>query len=253
MLNRDQTNKEETIPQQRAPNVLHQKKTMKTQAVQVNETNGDEGQINSALNRPDNPRSVEEECLQKEPYFINHYYSHPVEQCCCQQHEMTVRKRETTVQSSITPTYEISKNLQKPQQSSEVKACTSIIQPPTYDTRNEEETKMLQGEIKSSIVEPQLQFAQAPVPNEMNTVPLYAVDTTIPPPLLTKREKEESQMHMVDNTKTLQKERELLKVVQTVAESLQQQIVLGMHTADMSQQCTDALIGELIEETWTMF
>ena len=32
-----------------------------------------------------------------------------------------------------------------------------------------------------------------------------------------------------------------------VAESLQKQIVLGMQTADMSQQCTDALIGELIK------
>ena len=38
MLSRDQTNREETILQQQAWNVLHQKKTMKTQAVQVNET-----------------------------------------------------------------------------------------------------------------------------------------------------------------------------------------------------------------------
>ena len=44
-----------------------------------------------------------------------------------------------------------------------------------------------------------------------------------------------------------QKDGDLLKVVQTVAESLQQQIVLGMWTTDMSQQCTDALIGELIK------
>ena len=36
-------------------------------------------------------------------------------------------------------------------------------------------------------------------------------------------------------------------MVQTVTQSLQQQIVLGMHTADMSQQCTEALIGELIK------
>ena len=96
---------------------------------------------------------------------------------------------------------------------SEIKACTSIIQPLTYDTRNEQGTRMLQGEIRSCIVEPQLQFAQAPVPNQMNTVPLYAVDTTIPPPLMAKKEKEESQMHMVDNTKMPQKDRELLKVV----------------------------------------
>ena len=118
MSNRDQTNKEETISQQRAPNVLYQKKTMKTQVIQVNKTNGDNRQVNRVvLNRPDYPRSVEEECLRKEPFFVNHYYSHPVGQCCCQQHEMTVRKGETMVQSSITPqpptTYEISENLQK--------------------------------------------------------------------------------------------------------------------------------------------
>ena len=64
MSNRDQANKEETISQQRAPNVWHQKKTMKTQAIQVNEINGDERQINRvALNRPDYPRSVEKEYL----------------------------------------------------------------------------------------------------------------------------------------------------------------------------------------------
>ena len=64
---------------------------------------------------------------------------------------------------------------------------------------------------------------------------------------MTKKEKEETQTHMVDNTKMPQKDEELLKVVQTVAQSLQQQIVLGMCMADMSQQCTDALIGELIK------
>ena len=106
---------------------------------------------------------------------------------------------------------------------------------------------MFQHEIRSCIVEPQLHFAQASIPNQMNTVPLYAVDTTVPPPLMTKKEKGESQTHSVDNTKMPQKDGELLKVAQTVAESLQQQIILGMHMADMSQQCTDALIGELIK------
>ena len=128
---------------------------------------------------------------------------------------------------------------------SEVKACTSVVQPPTYDTKNEQGTRMLQDQIRSRILELQLHFLQASIQNQMNTVPLYVVDTTVPLPLMTKKEKEESQMHSVDNTKMPQKDRELLKVVQTVAESLQQQIVLGMHTADMSQQHTDALIGEL--------
>ena len=64
---------------------------------------------------------------------------------------------------------------------------------------------------------------------------------------MTKKEKEESQTHMVDNTKVPQKDGELLKLVQMVAESLQQQIVLGMRMAEMSQQRTDTLIGELIK------
>ena len=81
----------------------------------------------------------------------------------------------------------------------------------------------------------------------MNTGPLHVVDTTLPPLLMTKREKEETGTHIADNTKMPQKDEELLKVVQTVAQSLQQQIVLGMHKADMSQQHTDALIGELIK------
>ena len=47
------------------------------------------------------------------------------------------------------------------------------------------------------------------------------------------------------NAKTSQMDEELLKVVQTVTQSLQQQI--GMRTTDMSQQHTDMLIGELIK------
>ena len=96
-------------------------------------------------------------------------------------------------------------------------------------------------------MEPRIHLMQASVPSQINTVPLYAVDTTIPPLLMTKREKEEFQTDMNTDTKTSQKDGDLLKVVQTVAESLQQQIVLGMRTAAMSQQRTDALIGELIK------
>ena len=62
-----------------------------------------------------------------------------------------------------------------------------------------------------------------------------------------KKEKEEYQTNAKVNKETLQKDGDLLKVIQMVAESLQQQIVLGMCTADMSQQHTDALIGELIK------
>ena len=43
-----------------------------------------------------------------------------------------------------------------------------------------------------------------------------------------KKEKEEYQTNAKVDTETPQKDGDLLKVVQTVAESLQQQIVLGM-------------------------
>ena len=100
--------------------------------------------------------------------------------------------------------------------------------PPTFDGMNEQGKRMLQDETRNPVVE-------------------VAVDTNIPPPLMTKREKEEFQTDTNTDTKMPQKDGDLLKVVQMVAESLQQQIVLGTCTADMSQQHTDALIGELIK------
>ena len=88
---------------------------MKTQAIQLSKTNGDEGQVNgTVLNRLDYSRSLGDECLRKEPFFVNHYFSHPVGHCCFQQHDMMVRKGETKVQSSITSqpakTHEMSEN-----------------------------------------------------------------------------------------------------------------------------------------------
>ena len=119
--------------------------------------------------------------------------------------------------------------------------------PPTYDGMSEQGKRMLQDKTRNLVVESRIHLTQTSVPSRINMVPLYAVDITIPPPLMTKKEKEEFKTNTNTDTKTPQKERDLLKVVQTVAESLQQQIVLGMRTADMSQQCTDALIGELIK------
>ena len=115
MSNGNQINREETISQQQVPNAEYQKKIMKTQAIQVNKIKKVEEQANgTVLNRLDYSRSLGDECLQKEPFFINHYYSHPIGQCCCQQHDMTVRKGETKVQSSVTTqpakTYKMSKN-----------------------------------------------------------------------------------------------------------------------------------------------
>ena len=90
--------------------------------------------------------------------------------------------------------------------------------PPTYDRMNEQGKRMLQDKTRNPIVELRKHLTQASVPSQMNTVPLYAVDTTIPPPLMTKKEKEESQTHVNLDTKTPQKDEDLLKVVQTVAE-----------------------------------
>ena len=116
-----------------------------------------------------------------------------------------------------------------------------------YNMVDKQDQKMSQGGAQALVVEPQLHFAQPLVSNQMNTGPLHVVDTTLRPPLMTKREKEETRTHTADNTKMPQKDEELLKVVQMVAQSLQQQIVLGMCMATMSQQCTDALIRELIK------
>ena len=129
---------------------------------------------------------------------------------------------------------------------SEMKASTSITHPLSYSTIDKKDQRMSQGETRALIVELQLHLVQPLVPNETNTGPPHVVDTTIPPPLMTKKEKEETKTHIVDNTKMPQKDEELLKVVQMVAQSLQQQIVIGICTADMGQQHTDALIGELI-------
>ena len=119
--------------------------------------------------------------------------------------------------------------------------------PPIYDGMNEQRKRMLQDENRNPVVEPQIHLTQPSIPDWINTVPLYAVDTTIPPPLVTKKEKEEFQTDTNTDTKMPQKDGDLLKVVQMVAELLQQQIILGMRTTDMSQQRTDALIGELIK------
>ena len=118
---RDHANQETNIPQQQVWNV-QEKKITKMLATQVNEINKGKTYYNTdAPSRPDHQRSVEEECLRKEPFFVNHYYSHPVGQCCCQQQGITIRRGETMVQSSVSPTCEKGGNSQKSLQSNEVK------------------------------------------------------------------------------------------------------------------------------------
>ena len=78
--------------------------------------------------------------------------------------------------------------------------------PPTYDEMNEQGKRVLQDKIRNPVVEPRIHFMQASVPSGINMVPLYALDTTIPPPLTTKKEKEEFQTHTNTDTKTSQKD-----------------------------------------------
>ena len=243
----DYTTRETNILQQQVRNE-HERKITKTQATQVNEMNEHENYYNrDTPNRLDHQKCLEEECLRKEHFFVNHYYSHPAGQCCCQQQGVTVRRGETMIQSSVGPTCEKGRNLQKLLQFNEDKINNGVTVPLSDDVGNEYGTQILHCKTKGPVIEPQVWFTQAYVLNQMNTSPLAVVDTTVPPPLMTKKERDDSHMPKVNNTATPQKDEELLKVVQTVAQSLQQQIVLGMCTTDMSQQRTDALIGELIK------
>ena len=151
------------------------------------------------------------------------------------------------IQCNTSSLHEKSKNSHKSQQPSETKPGIDVMYPVNYNATDNQEHRIPQEGTRPLVLEPQLHFAQPPVSNQMNMVPPHVIDTMLAPPLLTKKEKEESGMHTMGNTKMPQKDEELLKVIQTVTQSLQQQIVLGMCTADMSQQCTDALIGEIIK------
>ena len=85
--------------------------------------------------------------------------------------------------------------------------------PPTHVGMNEQGKRMLQDETRNPVVEPRIHLTQASVPSWINTVPLYAVDTTIPPPLMAKKEKEEFQTDTNTDTKMPQKDGYLLKGV----------------------------------------
>ena len=199
------------------------------------------------MRKPVHQGSIEEECLRKEPHFVNHYYLHPLGQCCCQQCNVSMKEDRITVRASTGSNQEKSKNSRNLQQESEARTCNNIMYPPAQKGMNEHEKKVIQDRNNESTVDPRVQFTQASIPNRRDTVLLYAVNTSIPPPLMMKKEKEEYQTNAKVDMETPQKDGDLLKVVQSVAELLQQQIVLGMRMADMSQQYTGALIGELIK------
>ena len=240
--------KEEDIEQQQVQSIALQRKTTKTQATQVHGRERCKNQSGqSTLRKPVHQGSIEEECLRKEPFFVNHYYSHPLGQCCYHQRNVSMKEEQIIVHASTGSNQEKTENSQNLQQESEARTCNNIMYLPAQNRMNEHEKKVIQDRNNESTVDPRVQFTQAFIPNQKDTVPLYAVNTSISPLLMTKKEKEEYQTNGKISMETLQKDEDLLKVVQTVAESLQQQMVLGMRTSDMSQQCTDALIGELIK------
>ena len=135
-----------------------------------------------------------------------------------------------------------SKNSCDSQQPSKTNPGIEVVYPSSYHAVEKQEPRILQygaqNIVKLLIVEPQLNFTHTPITNQMNLVATDVVDITLPPPMLTKKEKEDNEAHTTNNMKVPQKEEELLKVIQMVAQSLQQQILLGICTADMSHQHT---------------
>ena len=71
--------RQEGIQQQQVQSTALQRKITKTQATLVHEKERCENQSRqSTLRKPVHQGSIEEECLWKEPFFVNHYYSHPL-------------------------------------------------------------------------------------------------------------------------------------------------------------------------------
>ena len=221
MLNREQMIKEEDIQQQQVQSTAPQRKTTKTQATQVHERERCENQSGQSTSRKlVHQGSIEEECLRKEPFFVNHYYSHPLGQCCCQQRNVSMKEDRIIVHASTGSNQEKSENSRNSQQESEARTCNNIVYLPAQNGMNEHGKKVIQDRNNEYTVDPRVQFTQASVPNRRDTVPLYAVITSIPPPLMMKKEKEEYQTNVKVETETPQKDEDLLKVVQMVAESL---------------------------------
>ena len=103
--------KDEDIQQQQVQSTAQQRKTTKTQATQVHERERCENQSGQSTSRkPVHQGSIEEECLQKEPFFVNHYYSHPFGQCCCQQCNVSMKEDRITVCASTGSNQEKSEN-----------------------------------------------------------------------------------------------------------------------------------------------
>ena len=96
----------------------------------------------TSLNRMDHQRPLGEECLQKEPFLINHYYSHPLVQCCCQQHGVTVKMGEAIVQCNTFLLHKKSENLHKSQQPSETKPGIDVMYPVNYNTTEKQEHRI---------------------------------------------------------------------------------------------------------------
>ena len=111
MLNRGQMIKEEDTQQQQVQKTALQRKITKTQATQIHERERCKNQSGQfTLRKPVHQGSIEEECLWREPFFVNHYYSHPVGQCCCQQRNVSMKEYQITVRASTGSNQEKSEN-----------------------------------------------------------------------------------------------------------------------------------------------
>ena len=117
---------------------------------------------------------------------------------------------ERLIQCNTLPLYEKSENSHKPQQPSKTKPGIDVMYSSNYHTTEKQEHRIPQGgaweNVKPFVVEPQLHFTQPSVANQINTVPPRIVDITLPPSLLTKKEKEDSEIHKMSNAKVPQKD-----------------------------------------------
>ena len=100
--------KEEDTQQQQVQSTAPQRKITKTQATQIHERERCENQSGQfTLRKPVHQGSIEEECLWREPFFVNHYYSHPVGQ----QGNVSMKEDQITIHASTGSNQEKSENL----------------------------------------------------------------------------------------------------------------------------------------------
>ena len=204
----------------------------------------------------------------KEPFFVNHYYSHPIGQCCCQQQGIAINR-------SAEPIAERSENSHRSQPLQRLEICPVYrnasgpgeIKQQQYTTResaqfnpiqeeqvaNEERIRLVEAKkMTGDNIEGYLpRYTQLHQTRQLNTTAPISTDVTVPPPPICMKKEQVEQgpntSPKKSNEEAMNERGELLKAIHTVAQSLQQQIVLSSRTADINRQHSDALMGELIK------